>query len=259
MKFIDTHAHLYLEHFTDDLGKVMERAKECLHSIYLPNIDSSTIESMHQLEKDYPNFCYAMMGLHPCSVKDNYKDELGILKSHLDARPYVAIGEIGTDLYWDKTTFDLQERAFRIQLNWAKEANLPIVIHSRDSLDENIRIVREEQNGSLNGIFHCFNGTLDQAKAIADLGFLVGAGGVLTFKNAGMKTVFKDIPLSQIVLETDAPYLTPVPFRGKRNESAYIPLIAEVLAEVKNITLKEVAEMTNRNAMALYHPSKIFK
>ena len=259
MKFIDTHAHLYLEQFKDDLQIVMERARECLHGIYLPNIDSKTIESMHQLEKDFPNFCYAMMGLHPCSVNEHYQNELAILKSHLEDRPYVAIGEIGTDLYWDKTTFDIQEKAFRTQLNWAKEMSLPVVIHSRDSLVENIRIVKDEQDGSLKGIFHCFNGTVDQAKAIAELGFLVGAGGVLTFKNAGMKEIFKEIPLSQIVLETDAPYLTPVPFRGKRNESAYIPLIAEVLAMVKNESIAKVAEVTNRNAMALYHPSQIFK
>jgi len=254
MKFIDTHSHLYLDQFKEDLPQVMQRAKEVLEAVYLPNIDSSTIDAMHALEARYSGFCYAMMGLHPCSVKGNCQAELEILLQHLKERSYVAIGEIGTDVYWDKTHIKEQELAFRTQLNWAKEMNLPVVIHSRDSLDLNIKIVNEEQNGSLRGIFHCFNGTVEQSKAIIDLDFLVGVGGVLTFKNGGMREIYSEIPIDKIVLETDAPYLTPAPFRGKRNESAYIPIIAEVLAEVKQKNIEEVAEQTNMNATQLYHP-----
>ena len=255
MKFIDTHSHLYLDQFKEDQEEVMARAKEVLEAVYLPNIDCSTVEVMHALENKYPNFCYAMMGLHPCSVKANFKEKLDNMLQFLKQRPYVAIGEIGTDLYWDKTTIREQEVAFRTQLNWAKEMNLPVVIHSRDSLDLNIKIVEEEQNGSLRGIFHCFNGTLEQSKAIIDLDFILGVGGVLTFKNGGMREIYSEIPLEKIVLETDAPYLTPTPFRGKRNESAYIPIIAEVLAEVKQKDIIEVAKQTNKNARGLYHPN----
>ncbi|MEL6986285.1 MAG: TatD family hydrolase [Bacteroidota bacterium] len=252
MKFIDTHAHLYLKQFKADIDEVMQRAKACLHKIYLPNIDASSIDDMHSIEAKYPDFCYAMMGVHPCSIKENYKEELNIAKKHLSNRKYVAIGEIGSDKYWDTTHLKEQEDAFRIQLNWATALKLPVVIHSRDSLDLNIRIVKEEQDGNLRGIFHCFNGTLEQAQAIQELGFLMGVGGVLTFKNAGMKPIYEQIDLEHLVLETDAPYLTPAPHRGKRNESAYIPLIAEVLSEVKDLSLETIAERTNENANELF-------
>lgn len=254
MEFIDTHAHLYVEQFDEDRAAVMERALQSnINRIYLPNIDRATIDSMLELEADYPNNCFAMMGVHPCSIKADYQQELSVAESWLGKRSFVAIGEIGLDLYWDKTFVKEQEDAFRRQINWAKDLGIPFVIHSRDSLDRTINIVKEEQDGSLKGIFHCFGGSLEQAKKIADLGFLMGIGGVLTFKKAGLDKTLVDVNLDHLVLETDAPYLSPTPFRGKRNESAYIHQIADRLASIKETSLNEVAEVTTKNAMALFH------
>lgn len=254
MEFIDTHAHLYVEQFDEDRAAVMERALQSnINRIYLPNIDRATIDSMLELEADYPNNCFAMMGVHPCSIKADYQQELSVAESWLGKRSFVAIGEIGIDLYWDKTFVKEQEDAFRRQINWAKDLGIPFVIHSRDSLDRTINIVKEEQDGSLKGIFHCFGGSLEQAKKIADLGFLMGIGGVLTFKKAGLDKTLVDVNLDHLVLETDAPYLSPTPFRGKRNESAYIHQIADRLASIKETSLNEVAEVTTKNAMALFH------
>lgn len=250
---IDTHAHLYAKEFEEDREEMLQRAVDTgIERIYLPNIDNSSIEGMLALEKAYPNICFPMMGLHPCYVKDDYKEQLAIVRSWLDKRDFVAIGEIGIDLYWDKTTLEQQKDAFRTQISWAKEFNRPIVIHARESLDIIIDIIREEKTDRLNGIFHCFTGTIEQANAIIELGFYMGIGGVLTFKKAGLDKVVKDIPLSSLVLETDAPYLSPTPRRGKRNESAYVQYVAKKLAIIKDEKLETIETITTQNAKNVF-------
>ncbi|MEM6700622.1 MAG: TatD family hydrolase, partial [Bacteroidota bacterium] len=246
---IDTHTHLYVEQFAADRAAVIDRAMEVgVQKFYLPNIDSEHIENLLALEAAYPEHCFPMMGLHPCSVKENYEEELAIVEQWLNKRSFVAVGEIGLDLYWDRTFFEQQKAAFRQQIQWAKELGLPIVIHSRESTWEVIEILRAAQDESLRGIFHCFGGNVEEAKAITELGFYLGIGGVLTFKKAKLDETLKEVDLQHIVLETDAPYLAPTPYRGKRNESAYIRIIAEKLAEVKGVSLKEVAAKTSQNA-----------
>lgn len=250
---VDTHAHIYLPKFDDDRAEVMERARaNGIEKIYLPNVDSETIESMLQLEADYPERCFAMMGLHPCSVKENVEEELAIVRSWLDKRKFVAVGEIGIDLYWDKTFFEEQKEAFKRQAGWAIELDIPIVIHSRESTDIVINLLKEIQHPKLRGIFHCFSGNATQAEEIVDLGFHLGIGGVLTFKKSNLKEAIADIPLEWLVLETDSPYLAPTPFRGKRNESAYIHHIADYLASIKQVPLKKIAEETSKNAQLLF-------
>jgi len=250
---IDTHAHLYLEQFDEDRDEMLQRAKQQgVGKFYLPNIDSSSVERMLSMEAQYPGECFAMMGLHPCSVKEDYKNELSLVEKWLDERPFAAVGEIGTDLYWDKAYIEEQKTVFQIQAGWAKALKLPIVIHCRDSMDLTIELVQQGQDGRLKGIFHCFGGTLEQAKAIIDLGFYLGIGGVLTYKKSGLDTVLPQIPMEHLVLETDSPYLAPMPFRGKRNESAYIRHIAEKLAEVKSTSLEEVERVTTENAGKIF-------
>ncbi len=250
---IDTHAHLYLEEFDGDRKEMINRALDAgVHRFYLPNIDSSSIESMLQMEVDFPGQCLAMMGLHPCSVNENYLSELAMVEKWLAQRSFKAIGEIGIDLYWDTTFQKLQEKAFLTQLGWARELDLPIVIHSRNSIDLIIELLSQETDGKLRGVFHCFTGTAEQAARVMDLGFFMGIGGVLTFKNSGLAEVVKDIPLERLILETDSPYLAPTPYRGKRNESAYIKIIAEKLASVKNIDLEKVALQTTKNAEEIF-------
>lgn len=252
MKLTDTHIHLYSEEFKDDLETVMQRAHAAgVNRFYMPAIDSSTHEAMLSVEKRYPE-CVAMMGLHPCSVKENFEKELHIIKEYLDKREFVAIGEIGLDFYWDKTFIPQQYTAFKTQMEWALERNIPIVIHARNSLDECIETVKPFAVKGLNGIFHCFGGTEVQAKAIIDLGFYLGIGGVFTFKKANMPAVLREIALEHMVLETDAPYLAPVPFRGKRNESSYVKIIAEALANSRNISVEEVAKVTSENAEKIF-------
>ncbi len=207
---------------------------------------------MIELEQQFPDHCKAMMGLHPCSVKENYLDELEIVKKWLDQRPFAAVGEIGLDYYWDKTFIPEQKQAFQQQIEWAVAFDIPIVIHSRDSLQDCIAIVRENQKGTLKGIFHCFGGNLKEAHQIMDLNFLLGIGGVVTYKKSGLADVLKNIPLSSLVLETDAPYLTPVPFRGQRNEPSYLKYIIEKIAEAKNCSIEEVAAVTTLNAQKLF-------
>lgn len=249
----DTHAHIYLEEFDTDRTDVLTRAQQVgVERIYLPNIDSTSIDRMLELEEKAKGACFAMMGLHPCSVKKDFEKELYIVESWLSKRRFAAIGEMGTDLYWDKTFWEQQLEAFRIQANWAKQYNVPIVIHSRESLDETIKLVEELQDGNLNGVFHCFTGTAEQANRITSLGFYLGLGGVTTFKKSGMDEVIPEMDINKIVLETDSPYLAPVPHRGKRNESAYIPLIASKVAQVKNISLEELQRVTSQNAAALF-------
>jgi TatD DNase family protein len=253
MYMIDTHTHLYLEDFKEDIDTVIQRAKDAgVEQFYLPNIDSSSIDAMLQLEQQYPGICMAMMGLHPCSVKEDYKEELKLVEAWLGKRTFAAVGEIGLDYYWDKTFIPQQKQAFQQQIEWALQYNIPIVIHSRDSLQDCIDMVRNNQNGKLRGIFHCFGGSLEEAKQIMDLNFLMGIGGVVTYKKSGLAEILQEIPLSSLVLETDAPYLTPVPFRGKRNEPAYLQYIVKKIAETKEISEEEVKRQTTMNAEKLF-------
>jgi TatD DNase family protein len=249
---IDTHAHIYAGEFAQDSADMIQRAQsEGVHHIFMPNIDVSSIDAMHALEDKY-DFCHAMMGLHPCYVKDDYLTQLDLIEKHLQTRSYYGVGEVGIDLYWDKTYAAEQQIAFERQISWAKDLSLPIIIHSRDSLDITIETISRLQDGHLSGIFHCFNGTVEQAKQIMDLGFLMGVGGVITYKNAGMDQVFPHCPVSSLVLETDAPYLSPVPYRGKRNEPAYIAHIAQRLADIMEMSMQDLVMTTSASAKQLF-------
>lgn len=253
MKIIDTHCHLYSEEFKTDINEVIGRAKNIgVSKFYLPAIDSSVIDAMLQLEKNFPDECFAMMGLHPCYVKANYKEELKIAEEWIIRRSFAAIGEIGLDFYWDKTFVTEQYDAFNIQMQWAMDRKMPIVIHTRNAMQETIDTVKPFAAKGLTGIFHCFSGNYKNALEIIDMGFLLGIGGVLTYKNAGLQEVIKKIDLDHMVLETDAPYLTPVPFRGKRNESSYLEFILDKLATLKNVTVSEVAIITTANAEKIF-------
>ena len=252
MKFIDTHSHLYAKQFEEDREAVSQRAQDVLEYVFLPNIDESSIEAMHNLSKSAPTFYKMMMGLHPTSVKEDFRAVLDRMEKLLEKEQYFGIGETGIDLYWDKTFLKEQIQALEIQADWAKNMDLPLIIHCRDSFEETIEVIEREQNGKLRGVFHCFVGTEEEAKRVIDAGFLIGIGGVLTFKNSGLRDEIRDIALENIILETDAPYLTPTPHRGKRNESSYIPLIADHLAKTKNIPLETVSRITNENAKQLF-------
>ena len=250
---IDTHAHIYLSEFENDIDEVIKNSKEAgIERIFMPNINADSIEGMLHIEKKYENYCISMMGLHPCYVKGDYQEELSTIKSWIDKRPFCAIGEIGIDLYWDKTHVDEQITAFKIQVNWAKDLNIPVVIHCRDSIDMTIDIVEKLQDGNLKGIFHCFSGDQTHAKRIIDLNFLLGIGGVVTFKNGGVDKVLPHVELKNIVLETDSPYLAPSPHRGKRNEPARLQLIAAKIAEFKKCDVTEVAKTTKENAKNIF-------
>ena len=250
---IDTHAHIYAEQFKDDIGDVLERAQEeGIEKIVMPNIDHSSIEGMMELEEKYPDHCFSTMGLHPCSVKKDFEKELYIVEEWLSKRNFVAIGEMGTDLYWDKTFIDQQVEAFKIQTAWAKQYKKPIIIHCRESLDMTIDLVESLKSEDLVGVFHCFNGSVEQAERIKGLGFHIGLGGVSTFKNSGMDQVIPSLDLEHVLLETDAPYLAPVPYRGKRNEPAYVKEVALKVADLKEMPLAELDELTTRNAIKLF-------
>jgi TatD DNase family protein len=250
---IDTHAHIYVDRFKNDIDEVIERAKKVgISAICLPNIDQKSIDPMLQLASAYPSFCHPMIGLHPCSVEEDYKDLLDRMEPMIQENDIIGIGETGIDLYWDSSTKELQIDAFRIQLEWALKYNLPIVIHSRKSLDLSIELVSEYQNGNLKGIFHCFDGTVRQAKKIGSLGFYMGIGGILTYKNSGLKEIIPEIDINSIVLETDAPYLPPQAYRGKRNESSYMTEVARKLAGLYGIRLSEVSEITTTNAYNIF-------
>lgn len=253
MRLIDTHTHIYLEQFDEDRDEMMQRALDSgVEQFFLPNIDSSSIQRMLALEEAYPERCFAMMGLHPCSVKEGFEEELAIVRDWLDERPFCAVGEIGIDLYWDKAFVEQQKEAFLIQAGWARELGIPIVIHSREATDLLIDLVEKIKDERLHGVFHCFSGTEEQARRIIGLGFFLGIGGVLTYKNAGLDKVMESIGLEHVVLETDSPYLAPVPNRGKRNESAYLRLAAEKLAAIKGVSFREIAEITTKNAALLF-------
>lgn len=253
MNYIETHAHIYSSKFDSDRDQVIQDIRDAgIERVYMPNVDLETIDAMLACEKKYPGLCIPMMGLHPCDVKDDFRDQLAVMEDWLNKRQFAAVGEIGLDLYWDKTFFEQQKEALKIQINWAKQRDLPIVLHCRDSMDETIAIVKEEHNGKLKGVFHCFTGNADQAKRIIDMGFLLGIGGVATFKNGGLDQVIPNISIDHLVLETDAPYLAPVPFRGKRNSPAYLPIIAEKIGDYLRISKEEVALRTKQNALNLF-------
>ena len=253
MEFIDTHTHLYVKHFDDDRRAVVQRAIDSgVTRFYLPNIDAHSIPGMLALESEYPAHCFPMIGLHPCSVDTDYHEQLDIMKEWLNKRSFAAIGEIGMDLYWDTTFREQQEDAFLIQCQWAVEADLPIVVHSRETTDLLIELIQSFNDERLRGIFHCFTGSTKQAEAIIDLGFNLGIGGVATFKNGGLDKTLAHIDLAHLVLETDSPYLSPKPHRGQRNESAYVVLVAKKLAEIFGMSLAEVAEITSKNAKKVF-------
>lgn len=250
---IDTHAHLYLKDFKTDIAEVVDRAQlNGVNEIYLPAIDQSEHNNLLELENRFPEIFRPMMGLHPCSVKENYIHELEIVEKWLGNRKFYGIGETGLDYYWDTSFKEQQIIAFEKQINWAKELNIPVIIHSRNSIDDCISLIEKHQDGSLSGVFHCFTGNREQAKTITALGFFLGIGGVLTYKKSGLAEVLSELNLDNIVLETDAPYLTPVPFRGKRNESSYLSYIAAELARVKNLNPQEIASVTSLNAKKLF-------
>ena len=253
MNIIDTHTHLYLKQFNEDIDFVIKRSKEIgVKKFIFPAIDSSHFDDMHGLKGKYPDCIFLMSGLHPTDVKEDSKDELDFVANSLNTHDYVAIGEIGIDLYWDKTFLSEQQEAFRFQIRLALKHDLPIVIHCRDAFDEIFEILDKENCDKLRGVFHCFTGTLEQAKRAIDLGFVLGIGGVVTFKNGGIDKFLNQIDLKYIVLETDSPYLAPVPYRGKRNESSYIMYVVEKLSEIYGLSKEEIADITTKNAEKVF-------
>lgn len=250
---IDTHTHLYLKEFAADIDDVINRAKNLkINNFFLPAIDSSYTESMIALKNAYPDIMHLMAGLHPCSVKDNYLEELSHVENVLKNHAIVAIGEIGIDLYWDKSTLNIQKKAFASQIRLAKDLNLPIVIHCRNAFDEIFEVLEKEKSENLRGIFHCFSGNYEQALKAISFNMKLGIGGVVTFKNGKIDKFLKEIPLDNLVLETDSPYLAPPPFRGKRNESSYLSIIIDKLTEVYEIPAEKIIEITSNNAIELF-------
>jgi TatD DNase family protein len=251
---IDTHSHIYSEDFDADRQEVILRALDIgVKQIILPNCDSSTLPQMLALEAAFPNYCHATIGLHPTSVKENYKEELALIKSELERRDYLAIGEIGIDLYRDKTFIAEQTLVFKQQLEWALEYHLPVIIHVRDSFRESMNALIPYKNSGLTGVFHSFTGTLEEAREIIAFGgFKLGINGIVTFKNSGLAGVVEKIDLAHLLLETDSPYLTPVPYRGKRNESSYVSLVCAKLAAIYNVSVREIDDITTENAMQLF-------
>ena len=253
MKIIDTHTHLYLNQFKDDIDKVIQRSiDKGINKFIFPAIDSTHFDEMHDLKNKYPGSVYLMSGLHPTNVKENYKEELEFVVDSLKSHSYVAVGEIGIDLYWDKTCLKQQQDAFEFQIKLAIKNDLPIVIHCREAFDEIFEILDKENCNKLRGVFHCFTGTIEQAKRAIDLGFVLGIGGVVTFKNGGIDKFLNQIDLKHIVLETDSPYLAPVPNRGKRNESSYIMYVVEKLSEIYGVSNEEIADVTTKNAEKVF-------
>lgn len=253
MQFIDSHAHIYSEKFRDDVHEVISSASEKgVNKIYMPNIDHESIDVMMELESQYPKACISMMGLHPCSVKKGFEKDLYEVEEWLDKRPFAAVGEIGTDLYWDKSLIDYQKEAFKVQCNLALKHNLPVAIHCRESIDETIELLESSEFEGLTGVFHCFTGSEKQAQRITEMGFKLGIGGVLTFKNSGVAAAIKNIAPEHMLLETDSPYLAPTPNRGKRNSPEYIPLVAQKLADVLESPIEEIAKSTTENSLKLF-------
>lgn len=252
MTWIDTHAHIYDKAFQKDLSETIETCRELgMERLYMPNVDHASIDAMLEVEAKYPE-CIATMGLHPCSVGKDFEKELYVVEEWLNQRPFAAVGEIGIDLYWDKTFLPQQQEAFRIQATWAKIKGIPIVIHCREAFQETLELVEDLKDEKLRGIFHCFTGNLEEAKRAVEMGFYLGIGGVATFKNGGLDKVLPHIDLQHLVLETDSPYLAPVPNRGKRNSPVYIPLIAKRVAELLDTSLEEVYAVTTASALKIY-------
>jgi len=253
MHFIDTHAHVYAEELTGSMDRIIENSiKAGVSKILMPAIDSTTLDAMLKVEAQFPAHCIAMMGLHPCYVKENYKEELKLVEDCIGKRKFIAIGEIGLDFYWDKTFVKEQQLVFETQMQWALDLQLPIAIHTRNAMGETIEAVKPFAKKGLVGVFHCFSGSKESAEQIIGMGFHLGLGGVLTYKNAGVAEAIKDIPMEYLVLETDAPYLAPVPYRGKTNEPAYMLEVAKKLAEIKSMPLHEIAAITTSNAEKLF-------
>src|ERR1700761_4553483 len=253
MVLTDTHTHLYYETDIAKRAELVQRCKEnSISRLFLPNVDAASVEMVFALQDEYPDMCFPMLGLHPCDVKENWQQELEQIMAHEGERRIYAIGEIGIDLYWDKTTLPQQIQAFKQQIAWAKSLKLPIVIHCRDAFDEVFKVLEEEQGEDLRGIFHCFTGSLEQAHKTIDLGFYLGIGGVVTYKNSGLDKVVEQVDLKHIVLETDSPYLTPVPFRGKPNESSYITYVAQKVADLKQTSIENIAEVTTANSRLIF-------
>ena len=253
MLLIDTHLHLYAEEFEEDRRQIIDNALTAgVSKLFLPNIDSTSIEGMMSLARQFPDICYPMMGLHPCYVKENYKKELSIVEKKLLSGEFYGVGEIGMDKYWDLSFIKEQEDALRIQLALADQFELPVALHTRNCTGDVLDIIESMKLKNLTGIFHCFGGTKEEAQRVIDLGMYLGIGGVVTFKNGGLDQILNEIELKNIVLETDGPYLAPVPFRGKRNQPAYLKHIAEKLSEIKQCSLQEVADITSANARNLF-------
>lgn len=253
MIFTDTHTHLYSKDFDKEREAIFKRAmEENITRFFIPAIDSSHTQSMYDLEKNFPDNVYLMMGLHPTSVDTNFEQELNHVEEELEKRSFYAVGEIGIDLYWDKTLLEQQKQAFKYQIQLAKKYKLPIVIHCREAFDEVFEVLETEKGGDLFGIFHCFTGNYEQAQKAISYNMKLGIGGVVTFKNGGLDKFLKEIPLDNIVLETDAPYLAPAPFRGKRNESSYIKYIAQKVAEIYGVKTEEVAAVTTQNSKDIF-------
>lgn len=254
MNYTDTHAHIYSPKFDNDRDLVIRSATEKgVDKIYMPNVDVDSIDRMLEAELKYPETCMPMMGLHPCHILKDFEKQLYVMESWLDKRSFAAIGETGLDLYWDKTYLEQQKESLRIHIQWAIQKQIPLVLHCREAMDEVIEIVKAENTENLGGIFHCFTGSLEQAKEIISLGFYLGIGGVCTYKNGGLDKILPEIGLENVVLETDSPYLAPVPFRGKRNSPEYIPQIAEKVGDITGNSLEKVSEITQRNSLNIYH------
>ena len=252
-RFIDTHAHLYLDQFDEDRGEVVKRAIDAgVEKVLLPNIESATYDSMMLLRNQHPGVIYSMVGLHPCSVKERWQEELDFVEQRLEEGEHIGVGEIGLDYYWDTSFKKEQQKAFRRQLNWAKDLDLPVAIHCRESMEDILFILADEQDGRLKGVLHCFTGTTEEGEQLIDLGMHIGLGGVITFKKGGMEKVLPHLPLEWMLLETDAPFLTPAPNRGKRNESAYLVKIAEKMASLYDMNVDSLAETTTENALNLF-------
>ncbi len=257
MELIDTHCHLYDQAFSEDIDDVIQRARIAgVGRFYLPAVDRQCEDTLLGLEKLYPGVCFAMQGLHPCSVKADVSLALQHVQQSLAGRRFAAVGEIGLDFYWDRSFEEEQYLAFHQQIEWALDSDLPVVIHSRNSIEQTIAVVREHQNGNLRGIFHCFNEDEQSAREIISLGFYMGIGGTLTYKKSTLPVVLKHVGLENIVLETDAPYLPPMPFRGKRNESSYIIYVARKLAEIMEMDVEEIAAITSRNALKIFEKNE---
>jgi len=251
--FIDSHTHLYLDAFEADRGQMLQRALDAgVSRMLLPNIDSQSIEPLFSLTDQYPEHCFPMMGLHPTSVKENYQEELALVKASLDQKNIIAIGETGIDLYWDKTFLREQEEVFAIQIGWALERDLPLVIHARDSFQEIFQVLDREGGTELRGVFHSFTGGIDELEQALSYNFMIGINGIVTFKNSGLPEVVRGIPTTRLLLETDAPFLAPVPYRGKRNESSYLVETAAKTAEIYNLTIEELGRITSKNAELLF-------